>query len=143
MRRSQEVESFMRIKSERYFLEIGVREIGPEHLPNSGDLALDVSARIGEFSGRSECWVAASEVRAFSEALSELYEAPVDGVASLHSMSPGELSLSLEPCNRRGSIRVVVELGNVHGSRMSGSFEVEPGAITPLLEWAHEYSRNP
>ena len=140
--RSKEVESFMRIESERHFLEIGVREIGPEHLPSSGDLELDVSARIGEFSGRSKCWVAASEVRAFCEALSELYESLVDGVASLHSMSPGELSLSLEPCNRRGAIRIAVELGNVQGSRMSGSFEVEPGVITPLLEWAQEYSEN-
>jgi hypothetical protein len=140
--RGKEVEPNMRIESDRNLLEISVREIGPDDLPSAGDLALEVSARIGEFSGRSKCWVAAPDVRAFSEALSDLHESLIDGAASLDSMSPGEFSMLLEPGNRRGSIRIAVELSTVHGSRMSGSFEVEPGVVTPLVKWAHKYSRN-
>lgn len=128
----------MRLDAKPHFVELRVTEMNPDTLPRPGDARLEASFRVDDFSGRCTCWVDGGDLRRFATALRELYTR-FRGTASLESMSPGELSLSLVPANSRGYVRINVSLSKseVGGQRAaSGSFEVELPALAPLLSWA-------
>jgi hypothetical protein len=104
-------------------------------VPNVGDV--DVTARVSSFGfgGSCTCTVFAAELTAFLLAVQALASSG-SGSASLFSMSPGELTLTLEPANGRGYLlasgsvgrHVVAENGVVWHSTTFG-FTVEPQQV--------------
>jgi hypothetical protein len=125
----------VRIESTPHTIELRVTEFVHPELPRAGDVRIEFEASINGYVGWGSCWVAADEVQDFQTAVRTLYRSS-EGVASLKSMSPGEMSLSLSAANPRGHIRVEFACAKAFPYRcsMSGCFEIDQTQLIEVLQ---------
>ena len=93
------------------------------------DLLLEVTARVEGFQGFVETWVATEAWRAFTEGLTQL-EAARQGEATLESMSPGELVLTIGSTDAAGHMAASGRLSR-DGGKAKLSMAFGPCAFDP------------
>lgn len=100
----------MLIGDDDNFIEVNLAELTPPTLMGAGDLCLRVRVAFSTFRGENdEVWVGADAFRVF---LSEP-QAPEtrQGLATLLSISPGELLLEFHSIDRAGHLGLTGQLG--------------------------------
>ena len=110
----------------------------PKHLPTPGDVRINATVRLQQFSGSySGVWLARPELEKFVEQLSSLVGTN-QGVAKLESMGPGEFSLEIRYAS--STFEVVVQLGRHQYSgptywptKLSGGFGIEGSQLGSIL----------
>ena len=117
-------------------------------LPSFGDVLVTLNISSNGFSGENEVWVQRDEVESFYKAMSSL-EQSLNGQATLASMSPAELELTVLSVTRRGNIavrgttgyRVQTENAQFLHSITFG-FEFDPGQLTTAIKesWLSTYA---
>jgi hypothetical protein len=118
-------------------IDLQERESDPQGL---GDVKLVVETASEAFGGRASVWVRADALRAFVGQLRQL-EAKRLGVATLLSISPGELALRLSSVNARGHMAVTGRLAHHCHSGEAGpylhavefGFEFDPASLPGVL----------
>jgi hypothetical protein len=90
---------FQTLPRSRNWLQLSIAEQCPPDHPSPGDVRFAISLRFGNgrdqtFYARTHAWIHSSELRAFSRDL-ELLDRTRQGTATLNSMSPGELVLTI------------------------------------------------
>jgi hypothetical protein len=117
-------------------------------LHSVGDVLVTLNISSNGFSGKNEVWVQREEVGSFCKALSSL-EQSLNGQATLASISPDELELTVLSVSRRGNIavrgstgyRVQTENAQFLHSITFG-FEFESGQLTTAIKesWLSTYT---
>jgi hypothetical protein len=117
-------------------------------LPSLGDVLVTVNISSNGFSGKNEVWVQREEVERFCRTLSSL-EQSLSGQATLSSISPDELELTVLSVSRRGNIAVRGSTGYRVQSEtteflhsITFGFEFEPGQLTTAIKesWLSTFS---
>jgi hypothetical protein len=118
-------------------------------LSSFGDVLVTLNISSNGFSGTNEVWVQREEAEGFYRAMS-LLEQSLHGRATLTSISPAELVLTVLSVSRRGNIAVSGETGyevQTENSQFLHSikfgFEFEPGQLTTAVQesWLSQYAR--
>src|SRR5688572_15366390 len=122
-------------------IEIECAEILGADSPAHGDLLLLVSVQSGEFSGRVDTWVDQASWSDFLRQLQEL-EQRRQGSATLESISPGELCLTVKSTDRTGHMAIHGLIG-VRGATRELRLEFSPIPFEPseLAELLREISK--
>jgi hypothetical protein len=92
------------------------------------------------FSGHTETWITASQLRTFAQSLIRT-ETSRKSSAQLQSISPGELELRIEPISSRGHFGVFASVGlavhqehGVREQRVSIAFEFDPSQLSSAVK---------
>jgi hypothetical protein len=105
----------------RSVVTLGVLTAHPDE-----DVLLLVEVRGGAFTGTADVWVLGDAMAAFLAQARTLYER-LDGRASLESISPGELALSIERLDAAGHLGVggrLAQFATGEGGRGRFAFEL-------------------
>ena len=110
----------------------------PNHLPTPGDVRVNATVRLQQFSGSySGVWFARPDLDKFVDQLSSVIETN-QGAAILASMSPGEFLLEIN--SMKSFIEVSVQLGRQQNSDLtnkstilSGGFGIEMSGLESIL----------
>lgn len=104
------------------WLTIDVAEQSPNGQPDAGDVRFAVRLRFGNdrdqtFLAKTHAWVRWDVLKAFVEQL-EVLERRREGTATITSMSPGELELSIRVIDRAGHVVARGTVGrHIYGPR--------------------------
>lgn len=117
-------------------------------LPSFGDLLVTLNVSSNGFSGENEVWVQREEAESFYKAMFSL-EQSLNGHATLASMSPAALELTVLSVSRRGNIavrgvadqRIRTENAEFLHSIAFG-FEFDPAQLTTAIRasWLSRYA---
>ena len=138
----------MRIGDATDYLELEVLEVLPPGLPSPGDVRVQATLRLRDFSGSfTEVWIEKPELERFTADLARFVESG-SGEVRLQAMSPEELTLVLrwtdalrvsEGC---ADCSVEAHLGRYQYSgetpfqaTLSGGFELDSAQLPALLSW--------
>jgi hypothetical protein len=130
----------MKIGTEKEYIELLEIERTPSGIPCAGDVRIDVSIQLQEFSGHySEVWLEFTEIEKFLIELHELNDSR-NGNASIVSMSPDEFFLEIRASDNLGHMEIKTILQHYQYSgekqrsvKVSGGFHVDPVAISQLI----------
>ncbi len=131
----------MFIGTEEEHLELKEVERVTDDLPTRGDVRLEVSVRLRDFSGRTpSVWLDRAALERFVEELRELVETR-KSAAKIEAMSPGEFSVELRPNGPVGHFEMAVVLGRgwygaqqTHWiTQVSGGLDVDPSELPVIL----------
>ena len=120
----------MIIQGEHSKIAIEAHDVGVTSY-DGGDVEFRVVVESHGFGGTGLAWVSAAALRAFSGQLARL-ESTRQGVATLESMSPGELLIRVLSINSRGHMAVTGRLGR----------HIQPGEAGPYthaVEFGFEF----
>ena len=92
-------------------VELGFN-VEKEDVPSKGDAQVNVVISSHGLSGRHTVWVEATVVDDFSKSLVEVLKAR-RGQAVLTSISPNELTLSIEAVGRRGHVAICGQMSHI------------------------------
>lgn len=121
-------------------LELTELERIPNDKPTPGDVRLQASVRLKEFSGRySSVWLAKPDLEEFVADLQQLVESR-RGKVRLQSLSPDEFWVEIRSVDSLGHFELEVQLKRYQYSgptywptTVSGGFEVEPTQLPSIL----------
>jgi len=123
-------------------LELRITEIDGPELPRAGDLYIDFNASVEFFSASGTFALDAYEFKDFGAALRTLSSSR-SGNATINSLSPGEMTLSLSMADSPDYVRVTFAFSKFRAyppspyeCSISVAFEVELGSLAELIAWA-------
>jgi len=126
----------MRLDGDKSFLEIAVAELGPRGTPGDGDVLLNVTANVRNYSGADQSWVVAAAWEGFLAELRAL-EARRRGRATLIGASPDDLTIEFFATDSAGHMAVSGRLGwtrsDGHRSELRFGFDFEPDRLPQVL----------
>lgn len=126
----------MKLDGDKGFLEISLAELGPQGTPGDGDVLLNVTANIQNYTAADQAWVVASEWEDFLGELRAL-EAKRSGRATLLGASPDDLTIEFFAADSAGHMAVSGRLGwtrtDRHRSELRFGFDFEPDRLSRLL----------
>jgi hypothetical protein len=121
------------------FVELEVVDLQSRDVLGAPDLALAVRLSRGGFTGDSKAWIDRRDWSAFVQALTILEDRRL-GEASVKSMSPNELNLTVRSLDRLGHLGIE---GLVGTRRFDGeitlrfsAFSFDPGQLAPFVREA-------
>jgi hypothetical protein len=133
------------------YVEIDIVNQEDDNLPSHGDSYVTVAISSNGFSGHNDLWVFHSSLQSFCRNLIRL-EADRKGVATLESISPDELILTVFSVNSRGHIGVKGMTGyNIQSENssfnhsVSFGFEFDPSQLVDAInvDWVIKNGAEP
>lgn len=120
-----------------------VVELESQFEPGDADLAIAVRVSRDGFVGEIRTWVRRHDWFAFAQALTVLDER-LTGDASVASISPGELELTVKALDRQGHLGIEGLIGRREFDReielRFSAFAFDPGQISPFAREARRIS---
>ncbi len=129
----------LRLASDKGLIEIDVVEFGGEGAPAEEDAYVTVKVQSSGFVGSNDLWVEGAAFKLFCTQLVEL-ERVRNGEATLSSISPDELNLTIKTIDALGHVAVIGTTGyGIHDSqqtyehRVKFGFEFEPSQLAAAV----------
>jgi hypothetical protein len=126
----------MKLNGDGGILEITLAEIGPRGTPGDGDVLLNVTANVRNYTAVDREWVVAGAWEGFLAELRAL-ETRRHGRATLIGASPDDLTIEFLATDSAGHMAVSGRLGwtrsDGHRSELRFGFDFEPDRLPQVL----------